>query len=452
MALNFTRDVKLILEDPAATNRWEIPILDGFSFSQTVNSSEITINEAGATSRRARLLFNDALAPVEWSFSTYVRPTVHNTQSRAVEEALWGMFCGAEQYSGGIFTGNSSPAAVNAISGTTSNVFNFNNSNISAFADGWSLYFMFEGSSDQVYKITNTVINSVSADFDIDGIATINWSGFGAALQDNGTTKVAATLSEGVLDTNNFIRNRISTVTLQRTDKFIGDPDAQSQTQTLVIGSGATFTDNSGSPADSITVTGDVTATYPVGMKVGGLGIASGTTITSSAFASPDTVLELSLEATATPTTVYFHPANTLADDYSIVLTGGSINFENNISYLTPEELGTVNQPLGNITGARSISGNMTCYLDNDILQSKSGELFADLVSDTSTVRNVFAVGINIGGTVAPAVKFNLPTAHLEIPVINVEDLLTLDIAFHGQTSGGNVDSTDEATITYTTA
>ena len=42
-----------------------------------------------------------------------------------------------------------------------------------------------------------------------------------------------------------------------------------------------------------------------------------------------------------------------------------------------------------------------------------------------------------------------MPTAHLEVPTINVEDLLTLEINFHGQVSNGNVDNTDEATIIY---
>ena len=138
-------------------------------------------------------------------------------------------------------------------------------------------------------------------------------------------------------------------------------------------------------------------------------------------------------------------------DVYNLVLTGGSFSIENNVSYLTPEELGIVNAPLANITGARSISGSMTCYLDNDQSNSKSGELFADLVSDTTTVRNVFDMSINIGGETAstPRIAFDLPTAHLEIPTINVEDLLTLEINFHGQVASGNVDNTDEATIIY---
>ena len=138
-------------------------------------------------------------------------------------------------------------------------------------------------------------------------------------------------------------------------------------------------------------------------------------------------------------------------DTYNLVLTGGSFTIENNINYLTPEELGVVNGPLANITGARSVSGSMTCYLDNDQAASKSGELFADLVSDTATIRNVFDLGLNIGGvaTGTPRLVFDLPTAHVEIPTINVEDLLTLEINFHGQVSAGDVDNTNEARIIY---
>ena len=56
-------------------------------------------------------------------------------------------------------------------------------------------------------------------------------------------------------------------------------------------------------------------------------------------------------------------------------------------------------------------------------------------------------MGGDTGGT--PRVYLDMPTAHLEVPTINVEDLLTLEINFHGQVSNGNVDNTDEATIIY---
>ena len=375
MALQFTRNATVYVElvDGSGTHveAWKLSVLDGFSFTQSINSSEITISEAGTTSRRARLLFNDSLAPVEWSMSTYARPIVSSSVVHMPEEPLWGMLMGADSYNPatGVFYNsvigaeNATNANVNTPAATT-NTFDFSASNVSSFGDRWNIYFSFEdGSNIQVYKLDSSVVNSCSVDFDIDGIATIQWSGFAKTLTDSGTSvpsDLTGAQAIGITETTNFIRNRISTVTLSRTD------------------------------------------------------------------VSPD-------------------------DVYNLVLTGGSFSIENNVSYLTPEELGIVNAPLANITGARSISGSMTCYLDNDQSNSKSGELFADLVSDTTTVRNVFDMSINIGGETAstPRIAFDLPTAHLEIPTINVEDLLTLEINFHGQVASGNVDNTDEATIIY---
>ena len=375
MALQFTRNANVYVQlvDGSGTHvqAWKLSVLDGFSFTQSINSSEITINEAGSISRRARLLFNDSLAPVEWSMSTYARPITDTNITHCPEEPLWAMMLGADgyatnQYTSSVLAGVSpSPDTQNIntpANGT--NTFDFSASNVSSFSDRWNIYFGFEDTGNiQFYKLDSAVVNSVTMDFDIDGIATLSWSGFAKSLSDEGTTvptDLASPITTGLTNTTNFIRNRISTVSLTRTD------------------------------------------------------------------VSPD-------------------------DVYNIVLTGGSFTIENNVSYLTPEELGIVNAPLANITGARSISGSMTCYLDNDQLNSKSGELFADLVADVDTVRNVFTLSLNVGGETAstPRVAFELPTAHLEIPTINVEDLLTLEINFHGQVSGGNVDLTDEATIVY---
>ena len=61
MALQFTRNATVYITK--GSEAWKLSVLDGFSFTQSINSSEITINEAGSTSRRARLLFNDSLAP-----------------------------------------------------------------------------------------------------------------------------------------------------------------------------------------------------------------------------------------------------------------------------------------------------------------------------------------------------------------------------------------------------
>jgi len=444
MALQFTRDVQVAIK--LGSDIWEIPVLDGFSFSQAINSSEITVSESGATSRRGRLLFNDSLAPVEWSLSTYARPTSSGSKARCVEEALWAMYIGASSFAAGSGVFSGSIGVANTFGGSTTNTFDLTNSDVSAMSEAFEVYFMFKptGGTNQVYKITKAAVNSVTIDFDIDGIATIQWSGFGSELSDEGTTTVTPTITAGVSSTTNFIRNRISTVTMSRTDLYVGEPSASELTD--VTGS---ITDT-GATDNTFVVAGDVTSVATAGLGIIGTNIPSGTTVTSSTLNGGNTTIVMSVASTGTVAAPKVYSRAT--DAYNIVLTGGSINFENNISYLTPEELGQVNKPLGNITGTRSISGNLTCYLDSDQTSSKSGELFADLVSDSTTVRNNFDLDINIGGASAPALSFSLPTAHLEVPVISVEDLLTLDIAFHAQPSGGNIDAQNEATIVYKVA
>ena len=93
MALFFQRDASLTVYPETSAGAFAngdtayvIPLLEGFSFSQTTNSSEITLSEmesTGGVSRRGRKMFNDSLAPVEWSFSTYLRPFLSGTTNNA---------------------------------------------------------------------------------------------------------------------------------------------------------------------------------------------------------------------------------------------------------------------------------------------------------------------------------------------------------------------------------
>jgi hypothetical protein len=144
-------------------------------------------------------------------------------------------------------------------------------------------------------------------------------------------------------------------------------------------------------------------------------------------------------------------------DAYDIVLTGGSFTVENNLNFLIPEELGKVNQTIGNITGTRSISGSLTCYYDTDLTGGKSSELWNDLITGSSggqsgtipSIRNAHFMEINIGGTSGNRLVLTMPTAHLEIPTINPDELFTLEANFHAMPAQGNFDSTNEATIAY---
>jgi len=374
--LFFSRDTRVIVSDrhASAPTYWEIPVLDGFSFSQATNTSEITLNEmeaAAGGSRRGRRMFNDSYAPAEWSFSTYARPftsapgggtvwedTGSSAHMHCVEEALW-----AALVENAVFTKSDGATeaewAGSNVQSTTSNLtIGFGGSNVSNLKV-LDIYFVmgqgtFASGTHTIYKLDGAVVNSAGIDFDLDGISTINWAGFASMITEV-TALPTVTIDEGKDATNNFIRNRLTTLT-------------------------------------------------------------------------------------ATATT-----AESIVATYTLTLTGGSLNFENNITFLTPETLGVINQPIGHVTGTRNIGGSFTCYLSNST--AASADLFEDLIESTSTITNDFNLVFDIGGTSSPTMKVTLPTCHLEIPTHSIEDVISLETTFHALPS--TIGGADEATIVY---
>ena len=357
--LYFSRDTQVFVKIGSAI--WSMPVLDGFSFSQATNASEITLNEMSDTSgnsRRARQMFTDSYAPAEWSFSTYMRPfksagsgggaadSVQNTH-HAVEEVLWAMMVGDAAYASNTFTGFNAD--------TTDLDIDFASSNKTTLGTA-DIFFVMGGAGSgtkTTYKIEGCVVNEASIDFDIDGIATINWSGFGKIITED--TAPTATIYEGAsaTDTSNFIRNRLTSLTISSTS----------------------------------------------------------------------------------PT----------ATTYDLVLTGGNITISNNITFLTPETLGVVNQPLGHVTGTRSVSGNFTCYLNAEA--DSSADLFENIIEGTTTITNDFDLTFKVGGTATPRVEFAMTDCHLEVPTHSIDDVISLETNFHALPS--SISGTDELTIKY---
>ena len=158
-----------------------------------------------------------------------------------------------------------------------------------------------------------------------------------------------------------------------------------------------------------------------------------------------------SLDVAPGDTTTF--PGNA-SNKYSLTLTGGNITITNNITYLVPEELGTVNIPIENITGARSVTGSFTCYLtlddSNYSTSGTSADFFNDLTSTAALqkVVNEFDLTFAIGGTAGtPRLEFGLPKAHVEIPAHSIEDVISLETTFHGL--GSSISATDEIDIKY---
>ncbi len=402
-----------------------MPVLDGFSFSQATNSSEVTLSEmsgTGGSSRRGRRMFNDSFAPAEWSFSTYMRPftstgtgagaaSAVDGDHHAVEEVLWGLFAGPAHYQGQEFKDEAGGNAYISHSGTSGDI-DFAQSNKSTLGTA-NIYFAMGGANDTktVYKISDCVVNEMAADFDIDGIATINWSGMGSLISDEGTTVPTATVYEGINATNNFIRNRLTTLTAGK----YGTPALINAANQPVSGK-----------RYKITEVGDTNWTA-IGASSGAVGVEF---VANSTTASGTGTGKAALEA-----------------EYGLVLTGGNITINNNITFLTPETIGQVNQPIGHVTGSRSVSGSFTCYLNNET--DSSAELFEDLVGDTTTVTNNHRLVFAIGGTTPnlPRVEMTMLDCHLELPSHSIDDVISLETAFHALPSA--IDKTDEVTVKY---
>lgn len=509
--LYFSRDTKLYVELTSNLGKfqglWEVPVLDGFSFSQATNQTEIGLNEMESTvgiSRRGRRLFTDSLAPAEFSFSTYIRPTLKGSNHHLVDEVLWAAMAGADVHhssqsdgsaihtveSVDYFRNSGDNAESTPVFDVSTGALNFKESNRSTLPK-ITLYFVFETDATEpmVYKLSNAIVNECSIDFDIDGIATANWSGFAKEVTDmksggqvtvqSGTSISGATVGDvfldnsndlllgvataagtlqsayttGVTSTANFIRNRLTQLEVrgQNPDVMEGKPVAISA---ISNASAAVLTVASGHgvvAGDTISIVGVVddnnSTNNTLQAALNGKNHTVNSVTTTSITIATSTA---SLDAYASGGTV-----NT--GIYSFTLTGGNLTISNNVTYLVPEEIGTINKPIEGVTGARGIGGSFTCYLVFDDTGAdgantgSSADFFADLVNPTkglTKVVNDFDVTFKVGGTTAstPRVNFNFPQVHIDVPSHNIEDVISLETNFGAYTN--DFDTVDEFTMT----
>ena len=417
--LYFSRDSKMFLEFDGYV--WEVPVLDGFSFSQATNSTEITLNEmesSAGVSRRGRRAFNDSLAAGEWSFSTYVRPFTSAgsgagaadsaAEVHAVEELLWAMMAGARNYANSAFDDGNSNAVITP-SGSNS-VVNFDYSNRSTLST-FNIYFVLGNDNRNVMKLKDAVVNEASIDFDIDGIATINWSG---------------QASEVIDFTGSVIEK-----TTQPVD-------------------GNTTADGSAIAVGDVWLDSDNSYRVAVLTNVSAASEASTSSVYEAITSTTNFIRNRLTILTVVPTTQDpdSDGNNELESSYSLTLTGGNITITNNISYIIPEELGVVNVPIGHVTGTRSVSGSFTCYLTEDTATTNaSGDFFEDLRAITNVVTNSFALTFKIGGASGTGLELACSTAHIEIPTHSIEDVISLETTFQALPS--SIDDTDEIVLTY---
>jgi hypothetical protein len=120
---------------------------------------------------------------------------------------------------------------------------------------------------------------------------------------------------------------------------------------------------------------------------------------------------------------------------FNIAITGGSLTIANNLTYLTPANLGVVNRPFTYFTGTRAVTGTLNCYLRAG--STNSAGLLADmLASSTTDVDPAFSVQLEVGGAAnATRVEFEMPAAVLTIPTVATEQVISTTINFTAQGS-----------------
>jgi hypothetical protein len=384
-------------------NTFRIGVLDGYSFSQGSDSTDVTISEAGAAPNRGSKRFNDSLPPAEWSFGTYVRPFKHGANSyRAdgtydcVENILWSALAGTGLPS----ASDTSGAAVEVTTGTQfGSLCKFDQSDVHELMK-LSIYFALENTT---YRLNQAQINQAEVDFSIDGIAQITWSGNATTIDQVG---------EALEDPSKYIIQGTSaaTPTSANTDTYVETYN---------------YVDTTG-PSDADYLRNKLSSLYLDTDVLGGGATSQG------------------------------------LDDrtYDINITGGSLTIANNVTYVTPETIGVVDKPIGSFTGARVISGSLTMYLDTKA--NGSNQLLTDLANATDLVSNVFDMRLFMGvaGTVdtdgegmeaddwsAPGVEFNMPKAHLTVPTVEVGDLISASVEFAAH--GTDLLTGDELEVKY---
>jgi hypothetical protein len=463
------------------TNTYEIQVQDGFSFSQNSAQETVTLNEAGISPIRGQRSFNTSLEPADWSFSTYIRPrfeegsgtvtlgTIDADDYIAAEESvLWNAMASTALITAATGTGwVSSPGAKagNAITGTTTYT-TITGTGVSTATTAFTGVPQKSSSGSGVgatFNITRTASTTAyTGNASITGVVT---GGYGYTVGD--TVTISGADLGGIDITNDLtftLGTSVSAVasTPFATVGFGNSNKHQLQQFGLII-----CFDNSAYAIDNCVVD---TATIDFGIDA----IASiawagkGMSIREVTATLDATTNSIKLSGTAgtyaAKTTTAPYIANKLSTmtltnsnggtTYTVALTGGSLSISNNVTYLTPANLGTLNVPCTYFTGTRAITSSVTAYLKTG--SGQTAPLLAALLAANST-ENKFNAKVYIGGASnSNRVELLMPTTMLSIPTITTDQVIStaINLTAQGSNTGSsgspyNIESTNELAVVY---
>jgi hypothetical protein len=398
------------------SNTWKLEVLAGFAVTSSAATQDITSLESGTSPDRSQQRFNTAINPVDWNFQVYLRPTGAEVGATALGTdagtnesgnvkpiADWFMWqsmasntkvssgATAEQsvWESGDGTGSNRSGKLRTTTVAAGTGSHSTRSNFSTATEN-HLYFKLD---NVVYQVSNATVNQATVDAGIEEIATTTWSGFGTTLKE-----ITGTPRDNAIAVFGGIKNA-------------GGAAVVANSNALALSAQASY-----HPYNQMNVAGSVA--------------------TNSFIKNRLSAIE------------FHHKASASASDekFTFPVTALSFDYNNNITYLTPEEISALNEPIGQFTGTRAVTGSASMYLRTGDLESAG---FLRNISEDSRTSSAQTSNANliIGGTTAPYVAFQLDACQFEFPQIATDDVVSMSVNFVGQEPSATKGDGGEVTI-----
>ena len=387
-------------------NTWKLEVLAGFAVTSTAATQDITSLESGTNPDRSQQRFNTAINPVDWNLQVYLRPTgvvtgaaadstdAGSTQTGNVKPVadwfMWQSMVSNTKVASGVteqsvWETGGRLRTVNVAAGTGSHS---TRSNFSTAVEN-HMYFKLD---NVIFQVSNATVNQATVDAGIEEIATTTWTGFGTTMKElTGTPR----------------DNAVSVF-------------------------GGILNDGSSVTANSNASEATVTAHYHPYNQMN----VAGSVGTNSFIKNRLSAIEF-----------HHQPSAGGADvKYTFPVTALSFDYNNNITYLTPEELANLNEPIGQFTGTRAVTGSATMYLRSG--DNESAQFIRNIQNDSRTASaQTSNANLIVGGATAPYVAFQLDACQFEFPAIAVEDVISMTVNFVGQETSANKGNGGEVTV-----
>ncbi len=433
-------------------NTFELQVLDGFTFGQTSNADTITISEAGSSPTRGQRSFNTSLGQADFSFSTYIRPSKATTV-KCEEYVLWNSLLGsiatdsadaiavdytaalttptAVAYVGGVLTvtGATGTLAVGEVVMMTGHVTADHNTAIRITG-------VTAGTSWTGTWVSNPATPSTTAaDYDNVILRRTAWN-------EQGTTYAEVTTA--LSNKNQLVK--FGMIMLVDSITYVIDNCClnQADIQFSLDGIAMIAWTGMGTALRQIATTAVFATSSPFAITGGLTGNYTYKNTTADFITNKLSTVTLKTGIKGTGAA------------YNLALTGGQITINNNVTYLTPANLGVVNQPVGYYTGTRAISGNVTAYLRTG--STNTAGLLSTLLAASSTSAGIepqYQLIVYIGGASATTrVELEMPMAFVQIPSIDAQAVLSTTINFTAEghandASGIDIENTNELEVRY---